>query len=75
MDEKKRVGRPAESEEPKLGFRLRADAAKRLAELQNSVQAADRPRPSQEAMISGLILAMEKRGDSLWKQLRKSGTA
>ena len=71
MPPKARVGRPAESAEPKLGFRLSQKAGERLTELQDSVEAADRPRPSQRFVVSALILAMEKRGEDLWRDVLK----
>jgi hypothetical protein len=70
MPPKQRVGRPPESDEPKLGTRITKAAANRLLELQDSVEHKRRPRPSQRVMLSALILDMEKRGEDLDEVLR-----
>jgi hypothetical protein len=71
MADKTRVGRPAESDEPKLGCRISKAAADRLEQLQDSVEGAERQRPNQGVLISALILEMDKRGETLWRDVIK----
>ena len=70
MADKNPVGRPRESDEPKLGTRITKAAGERLIELQDSVVAVRRPRPSHRVILSALILDMEKRGEDLDEVLR-----
>jgi hypothetical protein len=70
MTKKNPVGRPPESDEPKLGTRITKKAAERLVELQESVVNVRRPRPSHRVILSALILDMDKRGEDLDEVLR-----
>jgi len=60
-----RRGRKPQSDTPKLGFEMYADVAERLRELQDSVQEAGHGYPSQQALVSALILAEDRRGEEL----------
>jgi hypothetical protein len=62
-------GRPPESDEPKLGFRMSKATAERLKELQASVRDANHDWPSQRLLVSALILNEKRRGDKLYTEL------
>lgn len=69
-DKPKRRGRPPNSDKPRLGFEMFADVAARLRELQDSIRyEAGHAAPSQRTLVSALIMAEERRGEELERDL------
>ena len=70
MEQPKRRGRPPNSDTPRLTFEMFADVASHLRELQNSVRfEGGHAMPSQQTLVSALILAETRRGDQLEREL------
>lgn len=68
--DKPRRGRKAKSDTPRLGFPMFADVAQRLRELQDSVRdEAGHAAPSQRTLVSALIMAEQRRGEDLEREL------
>jgi hypothetical protein len=55
--------------EGRLDFRMSRATTKRLAELQDSVRDVGHSRPSPRTLVSALILAEERRGEQLERDL------
>jgi hypothetical protein len=56
-------------DETKLGFRISAETARRLFELQQSVRDAGHAKPSQRTLISALVQRVQERGEDLEREV------